>query len=200
MDRHKPVIHNQEVLTPHYARYRALLCQQNGLLDHRLRAGRMEQLSFSALRQRYDLLLLDAFGVLNRGPEPIPGAVESVARLGKTGQPFLLLSNNASQSPERLQGELSRMGFSIRPSEICTSGMAVRPFVADSPFQGLPYYLVGTPDSAAAYAPDPANLCLNHQPGEAWRAARYILLCSNRDYYGTRQQQQVEHDALRARR
>lgn len=188
----KPVVRNQQVLTPHYARYRAQLSLMDDQLDHRLHTGRMERVRFSTLAQNYDLILLDAFGVLYRDQEAIAGAAATVARLQATGQPVRVVSNNASQAPEQLQQQLSRMGFTLHLEEIFTSGMAVRPFVAASPFCTLPYYLVGTADSISAYAPDPEKLCVNQRAQEGWRSARYILLCSNRDYYGCRQQREVE--------
>lgn len=188
----KPIVDNPQLLTPHYARYRNQLCQNDPQLESRLRAGRMEQVLFANLIPHYDLLLLDAFGVLNRGAEAIAGAASRVAQLQHEKRAMLVLSNNASQSPERLTRQLHTMGFTIPQQDILTSGMAIQPFVADTPFRDLPYYLVGTADSEAAYAPDPARLCVNHRPGDGWQAARYILLCSNRSYYGSSQQQQVE--------
>ncbi len=188
----KPIVREQGALTAHYARYRAQLCQADGLLDERLRGGRMERVSFAALSRSYDLLLLDAFGVLNRGREAIAGAGAAVERLNRAGRPWVVLSNNGSQSPERLTRQLHDLGLAVRPSEVLTSGLTVRPFIAHSPWHDLPYYLIGTDDSAAAYAPEPGRLCVNHRAGEGWRAARYILLCSNRDYYGSLAQQRVE--------
>lgn len=188
----KPIVHNQQALTAHYARYRARLCQADGRLAARLQAGAMMRVAFSHLILAYDLILLDAFGVLYQGAEAIPGAVEGLERIHRAGRPVLILSNNASQSPTRLLAQLGRMGFPLSLPEIVTSGMAVQPFVAASPFRNLPYYLVGTSDSGAAYAPDPARLEVNHRPGTGWQEARYILLCSNRDYYGSHQLEQVE--------
>ena len=188
----KPIIQNQHVLLPHYAAYRAQLCQADPHLDGRLRRGAMQRVAFATLSHAYDLLLFDAFGVLYRGQEAIAGAQATLANLRHAGRPWRLLSNNASQSPGALARQLVGMGFTLQPQEIITSGMAVRPFIADSPYSGLPYYWVGTADGRAAYAPNPQRLCVNHWDGDGWRGARYILLCSNRGYYGSPQQAQVE--------
>lgn len=202
----KPIIHSQAQLTPFYARYRASLCRENGLLEHRLQTGAMQKIGFETLSRSFDVLLLDAFGVLNQGKKAIAGAAERVSQLKERRQPFLVVSNNASQSPERLEAQFQRMGFNIHREEIVSSGMAVPGFIAASPYCHRPYYLVGTPDSALSYAPDPERLMVNtlaeschtRQPvsrgGQEmdWRDATYILLCSNRDYYGSIQQQQVE--------
>lgn len=188
----KPIVYTQQALTAQYARYRARLCHADSRLAVRLQAGGMARVAFSSLMLQYDLVLLDAFGVLYQGTEAIAGAVASVERLHQAGRTLRILSNNASQSPTRLLQQLCRMGFDISLQEILTSGMAVQPFIAASAFRDLPYYLVGTADSGAAYAPAPTHLCVNHRPGDGWQMARYILLCSNREYYGTRQQEQVE--------
>ncbi|MBF0461154.1 MAG: HAD-IIA family hydrolase [Magnetococcales bacterium] len=195
----KPILPDWQTVTAQYARYRTRLCQADERLAARLRAGRMERVAFSALSHAYDLLLLDAFGVLNRGQEAIAGAAATLERLRDRGQNFLVVSNNASQSPARVAQQLGSMGLAIPPEAIVTSGMAVRPSLAHSPWRDWPYYLVGTPDSKAAYAPDPERLCVNDRTGAGWQAARYIILCSNRDYYGTRQQAQVEHLLARQR-
>ncbi|MEO5362034.1 MAG: HAD hydrolase-like protein [Magnetococcus sp. DMHC-8] len=185
----KPLIHDRRELDAHHDRYRALLCRGDGRLDDRLRAGRMERVSFATLRRGYDLLLLDAFGVLYRDRTAIAGAAAAVARLYREGVAWLVLSNNASQSPAHLTARLGAMGLAVRQEEILTSGMAVRPFVAASPWYGLPYCLVGPAEAEAAYAPEPERLCVNHG---ALETARYLLLCSNRDYYGSPWQRQVE--------
>ena len=202
----KPIIQDQAQLTPVYARYREHLCRADSRLDTRLRNGDMRKVEFSTLSRDFDVILLDAFGVLNRGKEAIAGAPERVALLKKAQRPLLVVSNNASQSPKSLEKRFHAMGFEISTEEIISSGMAVRPFVASSQFRNLPYYLVGTVDSALAYAPEPERLMVN--PFPEWRetmkpatdteeqinpqTAKYILLCSNRDYYGGVQQQQVE--------
>ena len=202
----KPIIHNQAQLTPLYGHYRQHLCRTDSSLDSRLRAGAMRRIGFETLAHSFDVILLDAFGVLNLGEKAIVGAAERVAYLKKIGINFLVVSNNASQSPKRLAEQFSVMGFAISQDEILTSGMAVQAFVSASPFYNLPYYLVGTADSALSYAPNPEHLMVNNltewhdsvQPAlqkkdvASWRAAKYVLLCSNRDYYGSIQQQQVE--------
>lgn len=194
----KPIIHSQEQLTPFYRVYRDMLCNADTTLEERLRGGAMQRVDFGRLRNAFDVVLLDAFGVLNRGKEAIAGATQCVARLKTDRQPFLVVSNNASQSPETLEKQFSRMGFEINQEEILSSGMAVLPFVSTSPFRDLPYYLVGTADSAQSYAPEPERLMVNYPLEDTVKNSnlgrvRYILLCSNRDYYGGVQQQQVEY-------
>ena len=53
----------------------------------------VEAITVEQLIDRYSVLLLDSYGVLNRGPEPLPGAADVVAKLnrlpetGESGRP-----------------------------------------------------------------------------------------------------------------
>lgn len=192
----KPILKNRAELIPLYAHYYQTLCNTQPTLATRLASGLMKTVDFSALIPAYRVILLDAFGVLNLGKKPIAGAPEQIEYLKKTGKPFLVVSNNASQSHERLEKNFKNMGFDIQKKDIISSGMAVKPTLLKSPHQGQPYYLVGTADSIQSYAPDPERLMVNHpsksQQETEWMKARYILLCSNRDYYSGPQQEQVE--------
>ena len=196
----KPIIQDPEQLTPLYRRYRDHLCEADSALDNRLRTGAMQRVTFTEISRVYDVILFDAYGVLNRGKEAIAGAVATIAGLKQAGCALLVVSNNASQSPSQLAERFQQMGFNLGEEEIISSGMAVKPFVAASPYANLPYYLVGTPASARSYAPNPEERMVN-QMAEIrcdWpqplplHDAGYILMCSNRDYYGGIQEQQVE--------
>ncbi|WP_130471894.1 HAD-IIA family hydrolase [Candidatus Magnetaquicoccus inordinatus] len=188
----KPLIHDSSQLAPLYARYRARLCHNDSQLGDRLLAGKMQQLAFAELSAQFDLILLDAYGVLYRGKKVIPGAPEAVARLYQQGRAVRVLSNNASQTPEHLSKQLHDMGFCFPQKDIITSGMAIADSLAAAPWQNQPYYLIGSEESLLAYAPDQQRLCVNLRPGAGWQDARFLLMCSNRDYYGQQQQQQVE--------
>lgn len=188
----KPVIGGQEQLTPYYARYHQALCARDPALAAAVAAGAMRRVSFRELAAGYEVILFDAYGVLNRGETAIPGAPETVAWLAGREARWLVVSNNASQTPGKVAGKLKKIGFAFEERDLLTSGMAVAPFIAASAFAGRPYYLVGTPDSMAAYAPDPEHLLCNHLEDGLWERAEYLLVCSNRDYYGTLQQSRVE--------
>lgn len=187
--KNKPYIDSQEALTNRYARYRTMLCETVPKLDDILRQGAMLRTSFSELSQQFDVLLLDAFGVLNIGNQPISGSPEAIMHLKKRQQPFLIVSNNASQSPEGMRYRLGKMGFELDLTDIFSSGMAIESFIAASLYQNSPYFLVGSQDSAAVYAPNAARLMVNH-PATIRKLdeAEYVLMCSNRDYYGGEQE------------
>ncbi|MBF0620854.1 MAG: HAD-IIA family hydrolase [Magnetococcales bacterium] len=191
----KPVINNPESLTHYYAAYRKALCEQRPQLSEILINGEARFVKkFSELSEQFDLILFDAFGVLNRGSEIIDGAAETIQFLQKKQKPFLVVSNNASQSPIKLEKRFADIGMSIPESTIIASGMTVQPYVAQSELKGRPYLLIGTDDSRNFYAPDPEKLMVGAgDNGLKWSDAEYIIACSNRDYYATEQGDQVEY-------
>ncbi|MBF0180191.1 MAG: HAD hydrolase-like protein [Magnetococcales bacterium] len=188
----KPGIGSRETLTGRYARYREMMCREVAGLDGVLRHGAMEPVAFLALADRYEVILLDAFGVLNVGGQPIPGAPEVVSALLAAGRSLLVVSNNASQSPGGILRRLNGMGFPLRAEHILSSGMAVGHFVAGSRYRDRPYFLVGSSASAEHYAPGAETWMVN-RPGGCLEEAEYVLMCSNRDYYGGEQEVLLNH-------
>lgn len=77
--------------------------------------------SLADLADRFDVFLLDGFGVLNVGSTAIPGAVERVESLRSAGKAVLVLTNAASQPPSELSKKYRRFGFSFTPNEIVSS-------------------------------------------------------------------------------
>jgi HAD superfamily hydrolase (TIGR01450 family) len=71
-----------------------------------------------------DAFVFDAFGVLNVGEAPIPGAVERIAHLRARGNEVRVLTNAASFNSEATLKKFERLGFSFRPEEIITSRSA----------------------------------------------------------------------------
>ncbi|MBF0615177.1 MAG: TIGR01459 family HAD-type hydrolase [Magnetococcales bacterium] len=189
----KPKIASQDSLTPRYAVYRQRLCARDARLDDRLHQGRMVVTTLGALVPRYEVILLDAFGVLNLGEEGIPGAPEAVGMMRACGKMVRVVSNNASQSPVSMIKKLHKLGFDFRVEEIISSGMAAHAYLAQSVWQGRPYLLIGSEESAAVYAYQSERYMVNRLD-TPWKLedAEFILFCSNRDYHG----QQQEQDAL----
>ncbi|MBF0417486.1 MAG: HAD-IIA family hydrolase [Magnetococcales bacterium] len=195
----KPRVESQDALTPRYAHYRHMWCEARPELDEHLRAGRMLRTTLAELQGQFDLILLDAFGVLNLGDRVIPGAPEAVAGLMAAERQVRVVSNNASQSPARMVRKLKEMGFPVEARHIISSGMAVGPYVAASArHRDRPYLLIGSEDSVL-YAPDPEAWMVNRS-GSRWaiEEAEYLLFCSNRDYHGGQQERDAK--ALLARR
>ncbi|MHB8909661.1 MAG: HAD-IIA family hydrolase [Syntrophales bacterium] len=69
-------------------------------------------------------LILDMDGVLYRGNEPLPRLGEFFAFLRERRVPFVLVTNNATRTPEERSAKLARMGAEVAPAEILVSGQA----------------------------------------------------------------------------
>ncbi|MEN9061746.1 MULTISPECIES: HAD-IIA family hydrolase [Ponticoccus] len=69
----------------------------------------------------YDAYILDAFGVLNRGEAPIPGAVERIARLRAAGKRLVVLTNAASYTRSGVLAKYHRLGFDFSLEEVVSS-------------------------------------------------------------------------------
>ena len=80
-------------------------------------------ISASELCERYDVLLLDAYGVLNDHDGALPGAPAFITALNRREKPYLLLTNDASRTPETSSRRFHGMGLDIAPERIVTSGL-----------------------------------------------------------------------------
>jgi 4-nitrophenyl phosphatase len=69
-------------------------------------------------------LILDMDGVLYRGSEPMPHLREFFAFLRERRIPFMLVTNNATRTPQERSAQLARMGAKVAPAEILVSGQA----------------------------------------------------------------------------
>ena len=69
----------------------------------------------------YDAYILDAFGVLNRGEAPIPGAVERIAQLRAAGKRLIVLTNAASYTRSGVLAKYHRLGFDFTLDEVVSS-------------------------------------------------------------------------------
>lgn len=69
----------------------------------------------------FDALVLDAFGVLNVGDSPIPGAVARMAELRARGIALCVLTNAASYTRAKALDKYRRLGFDFAPEEIVSS-------------------------------------------------------------------------------
>jgi phosphoglycolate/pyridoxal phosphate phosphatase family enzyme len=76
------------------------------------------------------LVILDLDGVIYRGNQPLPGAVESVAWLRERGHQVYFLTNNSTLSRSQYARRLKGMGIPAREEEIMTSAYATARYLA----------------------------------------------------------------------
>lgn len=101
------------------------------------------------LLERYDVFWLDIYGVLVRSDGALPGAAAFLARLTRAGRPYLLLSNDASRSPETAQRRYARFGLPVTVDQVLTSGMLLTEHFAAAGLAGKRCIVLGTKDSEA---------------------------------------------------
>lgn len=76
------------------------------------------------LTDRYDVFVFDAFGVLNIGDTPIPGARKRIDGLRKRGKSVFVMTNAASLGKAATLEKFRKLGFDFSESEIVSSRSA----------------------------------------------------------------------------
>jgi HAD superfamily hydrolase (TIGR01459 family) len=99
------------------------------------------------LLARYDLFLLDAYGVLVSSAGPLPGAAAFLERLIAAGKEFLIVSNDASRLPATTAARYRRFGLPVPVERILTSGMLLAEHYAQHRLAGARTIVLGTEDS-----------------------------------------------------
>ena len=74
-----------------------------------------------AVADAFDVILLDAYGVLTEGAGVLPGAIETVAALKRRGKPVIVLSNDASAEKRDMVARYKRRGFPFTEEDFVAS-------------------------------------------------------------------------------
>ena len=77
--------------------------------------------NLSDVADRYDAFVLDAFGVLNVGDTPVPGAVARMTELRARGKRLVVLTNAASYTRADALRKYHRLGFDFTAAEVVSS-------------------------------------------------------------------------------
>ncbi|SNY90887.1 HAD-superfamily class IIA hydrolase, TIGR01459 [Cohaesibacter sp. ES.047] len=140
-----------------------------------------------AITDLYDVFVFDAYGVLNVGNAPIPGACERIETLRAAGKRIFVLTNAASYAFPKVVEKFQRLGFAFRDDELISSRMIcdealktedpeiVWGVVGPSWFSPdeLPVRCLPLGDDQAAYDRADAILYLST---ECWTDHRHMLL------------------------
>lgn len=81
--------------------------------------------------RRYDALLLDLDGVVYVGPQPVPGAAESIAAARDAGARVAFVTNNASRTPAATAARLAGLGVPASGADVVTSAQAAARLIAE---------------------------------------------------------------------
>lgn len=74
--------------------------------------------------------LIDMDGVVYRGSELIPGAIEFIGLLTSQNIPFMFMTNNSQRTPMDIATRLQRMGFPVDQNHVYTSAQATAAYLA----------------------------------------------------------------------
>lgn len=103
--------------------------------------------TFFDLIDRYDALLLDAYGVLVDLSGALPGAAAWIDELNRRGKPYWLASNTAARQPESAARRYQGFGLAIPADRILSSGMLLKPCFEERGLVGRRVRVLGPQDS-----------------------------------------------------
>lgn len=150
--------------------------------------------NLSALAERFDTFLLDAFGVLNIGETAIPGAVERVAGLQAAGKRVLVVSNAASVPHGALLEKYSKLGFTFAAEDVITSRRTMTHHLAGTQAER---WGVMAPDGATLDDLGPGDVSVLSDDPAPFEAVDGFLLVGSAGWSETRQD--LLEEALKAR-
>lgn len=102
------------------------------------------------LLRNANCFLFDMDGTIYLGDKLIPGAKELIQHLASLKVPFYFLTNNSSRSREHYIEKLDRIGLTIPPERIFSSGEATALYIKRN-FPDSKVYLVGTVSLAGEF-------------------------------------------------
>lgn len=117
------------------------------------------QVNLADVLDRYDAVLLDAFGVLVDGTGALPGAAALVAELGRRQVPYLIVTNDASRLPSTVAGRFRRFGIEVDAGDVLTSGQLLAPYMRERELTGARCLVLGTEDSQRYVADAGGEVC-----------------------------------------
>lgn len=86
--------------------------------------------STAPLTEVHDLVLLDLDGVVYISGRAVPGAPEAIDTLRQRGVHVAYVTNNASRTPEKVAGNLVRLGVNATADQVVTSSQAAARMLA----------------------------------------------------------------------
>lgn len=103
--------------------------------------------SLDDILSRYDVLLFDAYGVLVHADGALPGAAELIARLRAEGRETLVLTNDASRTPEQCAARYRDLGLPVDAPMVISSGSLLAGWYQAQGLVGAPTIVLGTAGS-----------------------------------------------------
>lgn len=88
-------------------------------------------------------LILDIDGILYEGNQAVPGAVELIEDLNEQNTPYVLLSNNTTNTIEKHIEKLASLGMQVPRESIITAAMVAAQLIARETPPGTRCFVVG---------------------------------------------------------
>ena len=156
-----------------------LRCFERAHLPAPARKGKAEPAAgLVALADRYDAFILDGYGVINVGPELVPGIVETVRVLRAKGRTVMVLTNGAGAPSRHTARRYAGWGLDVAEHLVVSSRDALEASLAAQPRPGL-WGVIAQPDSRLDTLPVDTTL-LGDDEGPYRHAAGFIILRSER--------------------
>lgn len=109
--------------------------------------SKAEPINQEQLLANFNSFLIDAYGVLVRAGEAIPGAISFIEKLQEEGKEFFILSNDASRTPASNFKKYTDLGFSLKSDQILTSGLMIQTYFQMHDLAGAKTLVFGPTDS-----------------------------------------------------
>ena len=95
------------------------------------------------LLAHYEVLLIDAFGVLMDTQGALPGAVAFINELNRSEKPYFILSNSSLYNAQQNQANYLRRGLEISKERIITSGALLPKWMRAQNLTGKRFLVLG---------------------------------------------------------
>ena len=115
------------------------------------------------LLKKIECFALDMDGTVYLGEKWIDGAREFLNAVETAGKKYVFLTNNSSKNAQAYVEKLERMGLSVGPDKIVTSGQATIDYLKRN-FRGKKVYLLGNELLKAEFAAE--GICLDEKSPE----------------------------------
>jgi HAD superfamily hydrolase (TIGR01450 family) len=143
--------------------------------------------SLGDLVDEFDVFVLDGYGVLNVGTEPVPGGVERIRALRAAGKRLCVLTNGATMTSAQAVGRYARLGYDFGPEEIVSSRDALARAMAGH--EGMRWGVAAMPDADLS---DLGPKCRLLGDSEAdYEAADGFVLLSSGDWSRDRHERMI---------
>jgi len=99
--------------------------------------------SRQTLAERFPGLVCDLDGVVYRGAQPVPHAIESLTAVSRSGGGLVYATNNASRTPEAVAESLRALGLQLEADAVLTSSVAGARYLTEQVSQGAAVLAIG---------------------------------------------------------